>query len=286
MREEAPSKDSIRRDQIKRWASSIHEADRLTVCPIWASGTVGVGAWGVLRSLQPAAPPPLGTRNTNSDNNTEICSQNSPYTTSIQRGCRLWLRALRHCLALACKQGCRGRGRTESGPAPWALQPQASRTLTPQRQGRTSEHRVWQPGTSMQELTWVDTCVRGLKVKTSDRQRQTDFTLYLQNWKKNMTNIQHELDERHTHIQLQSSKESTPGQGVGLRMAVKDRHSLITAERDGERDVKKWTDVNNVFRDLKPNQLDRSLDLCVISGQTYPCALHVEGSAVLEPSRI
>lgn len=72
MREEVSSKDSIRRDQIKLLASSAREADRLTVCPIWASGTVGVGAWGVLRSLQPAAPPPLGTPDTNSDNNTEI----------------------------------------------------------------------------------------------------------------------------------------------------------------------------------------------------------------------
>lgn len=69
--EEAPSKDSIRRDQIKLLASSAPEADRLTVCPIWASGTVGAGAWGVLRSLQPAAPPPLGTPGTNSDNKTE-----------------------------------------------------------------------------------------------------------------------------------------------------------------------------------------------------------------------
>ena len=46
MREEAPSKDSIRRDQIKLLASSAPEADRLTVCPIWVSGTAGVGAWG------------------------------------------------------------------------------------------------------------------------------------------------------------------------------------------------------------------------------------------------
>lgn len=48
MREEAPSKDSIRRDQIKLLASSAPEADRLTVCPIWESGTVGAGAWGAL----------------------------------------------------------------------------------------------------------------------------------------------------------------------------------------------------------------------------------------------
>lgn len=44
--EEAPSKDSIRRDQIKLLASSAPEADRLTICPIWASGTVRVGAGG------------------------------------------------------------------------------------------------------------------------------------------------------------------------------------------------------------------------------------------------
>lgn len=43
-RDEAPSKDSIRTDQIKLLASSVHEADRLTVCPIWASGTIGEGA--------------------------------------------------------------------------------------------------------------------------------------------------------------------------------------------------------------------------------------------------
>lgn len=46
MREVAPSKDSIRRDQIKLLASSAPEADRLTVCPIWVSGTVEAGAWG------------------------------------------------------------------------------------------------------------------------------------------------------------------------------------------------------------------------------------------------
>lgn len=41
---------------------------------------------------------------------------------------------------------------------------------------------------------------------------------------------------RRTHTQLQSSKESTTGQERegGLRTAVKDRHRLITAERDGE----------------------------------------------------
>lgn len=72
VREEAPYTDSIRRDQIKLLASSAPEADRLTVCPIWVSGTVRVGAWGVLRSLQPAAPPPLGTTDANSDNNSEI----------------------------------------------------------------------------------------------------------------------------------------------------------------------------------------------------------------------
>lgn len=43
-RDEATSKDSIRTDQIKLLASSVHEAERLTVCPIWASGTVGEGA--------------------------------------------------------------------------------------------------------------------------------------------------------------------------------------------------------------------------------------------------
>lgn len=71
LREEAPSKDSIRRDQIKLLASSAPGADKLTACPIWASGTVRVGTWGVLRSQRPAAPPPLGTPDTNSDSNIE-----------------------------------------------------------------------------------------------------------------------------------------------------------------------------------------------------------------------
>lgn len=46
VRDEAPSKDSIRRDQIKLLASSAPAADRMTVCPIWVSGTVMVGAGG------------------------------------------------------------------------------------------------------------------------------------------------------------------------------------------------------------------------------------------------
>lgn len=67
--EKAPSKDSIRTDQIKPLASSAPEADRMTICPIWVSGTAGAGAQGVLRSLQTAAPPPLGTPDINTDNN-------------------------------------------------------------------------------------------------------------------------------------------------------------------------------------------------------------------------
>lgn len=107
MREVAPSKDSIRRDQIKLLASSAPEADRLTVCPIWVSGTVEAGAWGVQRSLQPAAPPPLGTPDTNSYNNTERYPLRVRLVQQIsfQHGCHLCLSALRHYLAQACKQG-------------------------------------------------------------------------------------------------------------------------------------------------------------------------------------
>lgn len=119
MRAEAPSKDSIRRDQIKLLASSAPEADRLTVCPIWASGTVGVGAWRVPRSLQPAAPPPLGTPGTNSDNKTERYPLRVLHIQQIsfQHGCHLCLSALRHCLALARKQGRPGESgvRTSTG---------------------------------------------------------------------------------------------------------------------------------------------------------------------------
>lgn len=46
VREEAPYTDSIRRDQIKLLASSAPEADKLTVCPIWVSGTVMVRGLG------------------------------------------------------------------------------------------------------------------------------------------------------------------------------------------------------------------------------------------------
>ncbi|MEQ2204036.1 hypothetical protein XENOCAPTIV_006906 [Xenoophorus captivus] len=60
VREDASSEDSIRKNQIKVFARFAPEADRLTVCPICVSDTVGEGARGVLRSLQPAAPPPPG----------------------------------------------------------------------------------------------------------------------------------------------------------------------------------------------------------------------------------
>lgn len=41
-----PKKNSIRRDQIKPLVFSSLEADSLTICPIWVSGTAEAGACG------------------------------------------------------------------------------------------------------------------------------------------------------------------------------------------------------------------------------------------------
>lgn len=83
------------------------QADSLSHLGVWHCQG---GGWGVLRSLQPAAPPPLGTLgtlDTNSNNNTErfpFRGLNVPQI-SFQHGCHLCCYALRHCLALTCKQG-------------------------------------------------------------------------------------------------------------------------------------------------------------------------------------
>lgn len=88
--EMAPSKDSIRRDQIKLLASSAPEADSLTMCPIWASGTAGAGALGGPEVTATSCTSTPGDPDNNTDNNTkDISSQIPPYRESLQRGCHV-----------------------------------------------------------------------------------------------------------------------------------------------------------------------------------------------------
>lgn len=64
------------------------------------------------------------------------------------------------------------------------------------------------------------------------------------------------MRERDTHTNkspIFQGEYYRAGEGGGLRMALKDRHCLITAEHDGRREK-----VNNLFRNSKPNQLDSS----------------------------
>lgn len=88
--EKAPSKDSIRRDQIKLLASSAPEADSLTMCPIWASGTAGAGALGGPEVTATSCTSTPGDPDNNTDNNTkDISSQIQPYRENLQRGCHV-----------------------------------------------------------------------------------------------------------------------------------------------------------------------------------------------------
>lgn len=152
VREEAPYTDSIRRDQIKLLASSAPEADKLTVCPIWVSGTVMVRGLGVLRSLQPAAPPPLGTTDANSDNN----SQRYPLHIYSKSSFNMDVFFAAELCATICHENVNWDIRRKSGVLasdPKTLWPQGPRT--PPKQQSASKHKVsiWLPCTSMQSIT-------------------------------------------------------------------------------------------------------------------------------------
>lgn len=136
--EKAPSKDSIRTDQIKPLASSAPKADRLTICPIGASGTAGTGARGVLRSLQTAAPPSLGTPDINTDNNIKGYLLRVLHIQQIilQHRCHI-------CVTVSCWHVNKDI-RKKVGPAPEATVAQFSSISNATKTVNASGHIVWQ----------------------------------------------------------------------------------------------------------------------------------------------
>lgn len=152
MREEAPYTDSIRRDQIKLLASSAPEADRLTVCPIWVSGTVmvrGLGGLEVTATSCTSTPGDYWRQQWQ-----QLSEISSSHIQQILFNMDVFFAA--ELCATIWHENVNWDIRRKSGVLasdPKTLWPQGPRT--PPKQQSPSKHKVsiWLPCTSMQSIT-------------------------------------------------------------------------------------------------------------------------------------